>query len=541
MAATIRIKRTATSNRPASLKNSEMAFIEGSSILVIGTGTSGENAASIIDIGGTGAFLGLANSLTQTAAGTYTFSGGVTFSGTASIGAATATKPETSDDSTRVATTEWVKDQNYLTTETYTGTVTSVGLSLPNIFSVSGSPVTSSGTLTASLATQTANQIFAGPTTGSAAAPGFRSLVAADIPDLSATYLTVTTAASTYLTANQTVTLSGDATGSGTTAITVTVANDAITNAKLANMATGTLKGRATASTGDPEDLTASDVKTLLAIVHTDLSDFDTGVQQNRLDQMAAPTSAVSMNSQKLTNVATPTDANDAANKAYVDAARSGLDVKASVRAATTANITLSGEQTIDGVSVAAGDRVLVKNQSTGSENGIYVCAAGAWARATDADVDAEVTPGLFTFVEEGTVAADSGWVLTTNGAITVGTTSLAFAQFSGTGQVTAGDGLTKSGSTLNVVGTADRITANADSIDIASTYAGQNSIVTVGTLTSGALGTGFTAVAVAQGGLGLTSAVSGLLKGAAGAYSAAVAGTDYLDPNSTIDGGTYS
>lgn len=540
MAATIRIKRTSTSNRPATLKNAEMAFIEGSSTLIIGTGVSGENAASIIDIGGTGAFLGLSNSLTQTAAGTYTFSGGVTFSGTASIGAATATKPETSDDSTRVATTEWVKDQSYLTTETYTGTVTSVGLSLPNIFSVSGSPVTSSGTLTASLATQTANAVFAGPTTGSAAAPGFRSLVAADIPDLSATYLTVTTAASTYLTGNQNVTLSGDATGSGATSITVTVANDAITNAKLANMATGTLKGRATAGTGDPEDLSASDVKTLLAIVHTDLSDFDTGVQQNRLDQMAAPTSAVSMNSQKLTNVATPTDANDAANKAYVDAARSGLDVKASVRVATTANITLSGEQTIDGVSVVAGDRVLVKNQDTGSQNGIYVCAAGSWSRATDADVDAEVTPGLFTFVEEGTANADSGWVLTTNGSITVGTTSLAFSQFSGAGQVTAGDGLTKSGSTLNVVGTADRITANADSIDIASTYAGQNSIVTVGTLTSGALGTGFTAVAVAQGGLGLTSAVSGLLKGAAGAYAAAVAGTDYLAPDSTIDGGTF-
>ncbi len=457
MAATIRIKRTATSNRPASLKNSEMAFIEGSSILVIGTGTSGENAASIIDIGGTGAFLGLANSLTQTAAGTYTFSGGVTFSSTVALGAsATATTPTSSDNSTAVATTAYVKAQNYLT-------------------------------------------------------------------------------------ANQTVTLSGDATGSGTTAITVTVANDAITNAKMANMATATIKGRASAGTGDPEDLTASDVKTLLAIAHTDITDFDTGVQQNRLDQMAAPTSAVSMNSQKLTNVATPTDANDAANKAYVDAARSGLDVKQSVRAATTANITLSGEQTIDGVSVAAGDRVLVKNQDTGSENGIYVCAAGSWSRATDADVDAEVTPGLFTFVEEGTVAADSGWALATNGAITVGTTSLAFSQFSGAGQVTAGDGLTKSGSTLNVVGTADRITANADSIDIASTYAGQNSIVTVGTLTSGALGTGFTAVAVAQGGLGLTSAVSGLLKGAAGAYSAAVAGTDYLDPNSTIDGGTYS
>jgi len=459
MANTIRIKRTTTSNRPASLANAELAYIEGSNILVYGTGTGGAggSATSIVDIGGVGAFLGLSNSLTQTAAGTYTFSGGVTFSSTVALGAsATATTPTSSDNSTAIATTAYVKAQNYLT-------------------------------------------------------------------------------------ANQTVTLSGDATGSGTTAITVTVANDAITNAKMANMATATIKGRASAGTGDPEDLTASDVKTLLAIAHTDISDFDTGVQQNRLDQMAAPTSAVSMNSQKLTNVATPTDANDAANKAYVDAARSGLDVKASVRAATTANITLSGEQTIDGVSVAAGDRVLVKNQSTGSENGIYVCAAGAWARATDADVDAEVTPGLFTFVEEGTVAADSGWVLTTNGAITVGTTSLAFSQFSGTGSITAGNGLTKTGATLDVVGTADRITVNADSIDIASTYAGQNSIVTVGTLTSGALGTGFTAVAVAQGGLGLTSAVSGLLKGAAGAYSAAVAGTDYLDPNSTIDGGTYS
>ena len=538
MASTIRIKRRAAASgagAPSSLANAELAFNEASNILYYGKGV--DEGAVVIAIGGDGAYLGLSSGLTQTVAGTYTFSGNVTFSGTTGLGAATATTPDNNDDSTRVATTAWVLDR---IGAFGAGTVSSVGLSLPNIFTVTGSPVTSSGTLTASLATQTANQIFAGPTTGSAAAPGFRSLVAADIPDISATYLTVTTAASTYLTANQTVTLSGDATGSGATAITVTIANDAVTNAKLANMATGTLKGRATASTGDPEDLSASDVKTLLAIVHTDLSDFDTGVQANRLDQMAAPTSAVSMNSQKLTNVATPTDANDAANKAYVDAARSGLDVKASVRVATTANITLSGEQTIDGVSVVAGDRVLVKNQDTGSQNGIYVCAAGSWSRATDADVDAEVTPGMFAFVEEGTANADSGWVLTTDGSITVGTTSLAFAQFSGTGQITAGDGLTKSGSTLNVVGTADRITANADSIDIASTYAGQSSIVTVGTLTSGALGTGFTAVAVAQGGLGLTSAVSGLLRGAAGAYSAAVAGTDYLAPDSTIDGGTF-
>lgn len=529
--ATIRIKRTSTSNRPGSLANSELAMIEGSNTLVIGVGTGGEggSATSIVDVGGTGAFLGLSNSLTQTAAGNYTFSGTATFSGTTELGAATATSPSLNDDSTRVATTAWVQDE---IAALGAGSVTSVGLSLPNIFTITNSPVTTSGSLSADLANQNANQVFAGPSTGSPATPTFRSLVAADIPDLSATYLTVTAASQTYLTANQNITLSGDATGSGATAITVTVANDAITNAKLANMATGTIKGRKTTETGDPEDLSASDVKTLL--------DFDASVQASRLDQMAAPTSAVSMNGQKITNVAAPTEANDAATKAYVDAARSGLDVKASVRAATTENITLSGEQSIDGVSVASGDRVLVKNQSTGSQNGIYVCAVGSWTRAADADSDAEVTSGLFTFVEEGTANADSGWVLTTDGSITVGTTSLSFAQFSGAGQVTAGDGLVKSGNTLNVVGTADRITANADSIDIASTYAGQNSIVTVGTLTSGSLGTGFTAVGVAQGGLGLTSAVSGLLKGAAGAYSAAVAGTDYLDPNSTIDGGTF-
>ena len=522
MSSTIRIKRTTTSNRPSSLANSELAMIEGSQTLVIGIGTGGEggSATSIVDVGGVGAFLGLSNSLTQTAAGNYTFSGSATFSGTTSLGSATATSPEANDDSTRVATTAWVQDE---IAALGAGSVTSVGLSLPSIFTITNSPVTTSGSLSADLANQTANQVFAGPSAGSPAAPAFRSLVAADIPDLSATYLT----------GNQNVTLSGDATGSGATAITVTIANDAVSNAKLANMATGTIKGRKTAETGDPEDLSASDVKTLL--------DFDASVQATRLDQLASPTSAVSMNSQKLTNVATPTDANDAANKAYVDAARSGLDVKASVRVATTENITLSGEQAIDGVSVVAGDRVLVKNQGTGSQNGIYVCAAGSWSRAADADTDAEVTAGLFTFVEEGTANADSGWVLTTNGTITVGTTPIAFSQFSGAGQITAGDGLTKTGNTLNVGGTADRITANADSIDIASTYAGQNSIVTVGTLTSGSLGAGFTAVGVAQGGLGLTSAVSGLLKGAAGAYSAAVAGTDYLSPDSVIDGGTYS
>jgi len=207
----------------------------------------------------------------------------------------------------------------------------------------------------------------------------------------------------------------------------------------------------------------------------------------------------------------TPTDDAHAATKSYVDSARSGLDVKQSVRAATTAPINLASDleagDTLDtSVTLVAGDRVLVKNQSTASENGIYVVqASGAAVRATDFDSNAEVTPGAFTFVEEGTTNADSGWVLTTNGTINVGVTGLAFAQFSGAGQVTAGAGLTKTGNTLDVGGTTDRITVNADTVDIAATYVGQSSITTLGTITTGTWNG--TDIAVADGGTGSSSA----------------------------------
>lgn len=204
-------------------------------------------------------------------------------------------------------------------------------------------------------------------------------------------------------------------------------------------------------------------------------------------------------------SVATPTADAHAATKAYVDAARSGLDVKQSVRAATTANISLSTALTIDGVELAVGDRVLVKNQDTAANNGIYVVASGSWSRAEDADSSAEVTTGMFTFVSEGTVNADSGWVLTTNDAITLGTTGLTFVQFSGAGQITAGAGLTKDGNTIDAVGTTDRITVNANSIDIASTYVGQSTITTLGTITTGVWNG--TDVAVADGGTGSSTA----------------------------------
>jgi len=208
-------------------------------------------------------------------------------------------------------------------------------------------------------------------------------------------------------------------------------------------------------------------------------------------------------------SVAEPTQSGHAATKNYVDSVRQGLDVKESVRAATTEPINISADlengDVIDGVTLVTGNRVLVKNQSTASENGIYVVvASGAASRATDADSNTEVTSGMFTFVEEGTANADSGWVLTTNQPITLGTTGLTFAQFSGAGQVTAGAGLTKTGNTIDVVGTADRITANADSIDIAATYAGQSSITTLGTITTGTWDA--TTVAVTAGGTGVES-----------------------------------
>lgn len=152
----------------------------------------------------------------------------------------------------------------------------------------------------------------------------------------------------------------------------------------------------------------------------------------------------------QITLAGDPTSALQVATKQYVDAIAQGLAPKAAVLVATTANITLSGEQTIDGILTSA-SRVLVKNQSTASQNGIYVSAAGAWSRSTDADTAAELE-SAFVFVEEGTVNADTGWVQTTNPPITIGVTSLVFAQFSGAGSYTAsGQGITLSGTQFSL------------------------------------------------------------------------------------------
>ena len=231
----------------------------------------------------------------------------------------------------------------------------------------------------------------------------------------------------------------------------------------------------------------------------------------NSVNLVPTGTGNVDVANKRITSVAEPTQSTDAATKNYVDAVKTGLDVKDSVVVTTTGNLignylngtsgvgaTLTNSDTqaaltIDSRVLTVGDRVLVKNQTTALQNGFYVVttvgtASVNWVltRTVDADQDSEITPGAFTFVEEGTAGANNGYVCTNVGAITIGTTAITFVQFSGAGSVIAGDGLTKTGNTLNAVGTNNRISISADAIDISSSYVGQATITTLGTIATG-------------------------------------------------------
>ena len=266
------------------------------------------------------------------------------------------------------------------------------------------------------------------------------------------------------------------------------------------------LSGPTTGSDAAPtfRALVAADIPSLL---HTKISDFDTGVRTNRLDQMTAPSAAVSFNSQKITNLADPTADADAANKGYVDGVAQGLDVKDSVVATTTANGTLStafaNGQSIDGVTLQTGDRILLKNQTTASQNGIYnVNASGAPSRATDMGTGSNAA-GAFVFVEQGTVNAENGFTCTSDtGSAVVGTNNLTFAQFSGAGQIIAGDGLDKSGNTLS----AD-LKANGGLVIESTELALKLDASSItGTLAIGDGGTGATTATAALTALGLSN-----------------------------------
>jgi hypothetical protein len=226
------------------------------------------------------------------------------------------------------------------------------------------------------------------------------------------------------------------------------------------------------------------------------------------LNAIPTPTADVAMGGFKITGLATPVSGTDAVNLSYVNAVTAALTIKSPCRMASNSNTTISapGANT-DGIVNVVGDRILLKNQTLGQENGIYIFqgAAVPMTRATDYDTSGEVAAGNFFFITEGVNNQDSGWVMTTDNPITLGTTPLVFQQFSGAGQINAGAGMTKTGNTLDIVGTATRITVNADNIDIAAGYAGQNTIGIVGTLSQGIWNA--TPIDIAYGGTGQITA----------------------------------
>jgi hypothetical protein len=220
-----------------------------------------------------------------------------------------------------------------------------------------------------------------------------------------------------------------------------------------------------------------------------------------RLDQVAVPTASVNMNGQILTGLGAPVQTSDAVRLADLQAAQAGIDNKPSVRLVATGNLGLSGLAAIDGVTPIAGDRVLAVGQTTASQNGPYVAAAGAWSRATDT-----VSSEAFWMVEEGTTYGASQWKVSTPNPITLGTTSLAINQWGAAG--------------TTYTGTTNRVTVSGATIDIAATYAGQTSITTLGTIATGTWNG--TTIAIANGGTGATTAAAARANlGTLGKYAA--------------------
>jgi len=310
------------------------------------------------------------------------------------------------------------------------------------------------------------------------------------------------------------VQLAGDLGGSGTAAGAPIITAGAITNGKLADGAVSNSKVASDAAVAYSKlnlgssivnaDISSSaaiaysklslsssivnaDVSSSAAIAYSKLSlstsvttsDLATATTLNDIATNRSATGAVTLSNQKITNLADPTAAQDAATKAYVDATAQGLDPKASAKAASVANLTLSGTQTVDAIALSVDDRVLVKAQTASEENGIYLVKSGSWVRSTDADSWGELV-SAFVFVEQGTANADNGYLCTVDGGGTLGTTAVTWVQFSGAGQITAGAGLTKTGNLLDV-GAGTGISVNSDDVAIDTSLVARHYAATIG------------------------------------------------------------
>lgn len=550
MANVIRIKRRlagGSAGAPASLATGELAWNQQDNILYGGFGDSGGGVASSIKVlGGEGAFALLA--------------------GPAFTGVPTAPTAAVDTNTTQIATTAYVIGQGYakLASPTFTGTPLA--------------PTAAANTNTTQIATTAFVLGQANSTAGTIAMNGSQAAGTSNLY-ARADHVHPSDTAKANL-ASPTFT----GTPLSTTAAVDTNTTQIATTAYVVGQA----------ASAAPAALGSATVGTSLRYARADhVHAMPTH------SQVGAPTADVGWGSFKITGLADPVNAQDAATKNYVDLAVQGLDAKASVRAATTVNITLSGAQTIDGVSVVATDRVLVKNQTTTADNGIYVAAAGAWARAADMSVWSEV-PNAFVFVEEGTTQADTSWVCTANAGGTIGSTAMAWTQFGAAGGYSNGNGIALAGSVFSVQLDGTTLSLSGAGVKVSDTYPGNTSLVTLGAVTTGTWnattiattkgGTGLTTyttgdilyasaantlsalagvatgnalisggvtTAPSWGKIGLTTHVSGtlpvgnggtgattltgLVKGnGTSAFTAAVAGTDYHDTNSTIDGGTF-
>jgi hypothetical protein len=432
-------------------------------------------------------------------------SGTITVLASAVAGTNSLTLPAATDTLVGRATTDTLTNKSInLANNTLTGTSTQLRTALTGTTGTGGVVFENNPTLTT-------------PTLGVATATSINK-VAITAP---ATGSTITIADGKTFTASNTLTFTGTDTSSvnfssgGTVAY---VANKlsvfaATTSAELAGVISDETGSGALVFASSPTLVTPTLGAALATSITATSGNMTVGAASgnNSVNLVPTGTGSVDVANKRITSVAEPTQSSDAATKNYVDAVKTGLDVKDSVIVTTTGNLTAtysngtsgvgatltnSGTQaaiTIDSRVLVVGERVLVKDQTTGLQNGFYkVTTVGTastnWVltRTVDADEASEITPGAFTFVEEGTVGANNGYVCTNVGSITIGTTAITFVQFSGAGSVIAGDGLTKTGNTLNAVGTNNRISISADAIDISSSYVGQATITTLGTITTG-------------------------------------------------------
>ena len=328
---------------------------------------------------------------------------------------------------------------------------------------------------------------------------------------------------------------SGNTVVAGTLAVTSNITG----SANLTVTGTTTLNGAVTLGDASADAITVTGTPTFATS-----ADFDGGLT-------VASSQTVDFGSNRLQNVATPTSSTDAANKGYVDSVKQALDIKDSVRVATTANLSTAynngssgvgatltadsnGAISIDGVTLSSTNRVLVKDQSTGAQNGIYsVTTVGdgsnpfVLTRVTDADSSTEVTGGLFAFVEEGSTNADNAYVLTSvTGTATIGSDALTFTQFSGAGQITAGVGLAKTGNTLSVNVDDKALEINSDTLRLKGITATAN-----GDLLFGANGSNGGYSALSIGTYDATNSVGQVLQ---------VGSSSTVTWSNTLDGGTF-